>query len=170
MGIDKSPMVNEVTGERRKLIIFTEPRDTLEYLTGNIRQRIGKQEAVLVIHGGVPRAMTTAAIPAVRPTARRCKRALTDIRDRRIDVVVVYKVDRLTRSLADFAKLVELLDQHFRLVRVGDPAVQYQRCFARSSPVTAYLLRRASRSASPMSRKAFHPMTTEGGRRTGSTL
>ena len=30
----------------------------------------------------------------------------------RIDVVVVYKVDRLTRSLADFAKLVELFDQH----------------------------------------------------------
>ena len=30
----------------------------------------------------------------------------------KVDVVVVYKVDRLTRSLADFAKLVELFDQH----------------------------------------------------------
>jgi site-specific DNA recombinase len=30
----------------------------------------------------------------------------------KIDVVVVYKVDRLTRSLADFAKLVELFDRH----------------------------------------------------------
>ena len=30
----------------------------------------------------------------------------------RVDVIVVYKVDRLTRSLADFAKLVELFDQH----------------------------------------------------------
>ncbi len=30
----------------------------------------------------------------------------------RIDIVVVYKVDRLTRSLADFAKLVELFDAH----------------------------------------------------------
>ncbi len=30
----------------------------------------------------------------------------------RIDIVVVYKVDRLTRSLADFAKLVELFDEH----------------------------------------------------------
>src|SRR3954470_21801955 len=29
-----------------------------------------------------------------------------------IDIIVVYKVDRLTRSLADFAKLVELFDQH----------------------------------------------------------
>ena len=35
-----------------------------------------------------------------------------DVRARRIDVIVVYKVDRLTRSLADFAKLVELFDQH----------------------------------------------------------
>ena len=37
---------------------------------------------------------------------------LADIRARKIDVVVVYKVDRLTRSLADFAKLVELFDAH----------------------------------------------------------
>ena len=29
-----------------------------------------------------------------------------------MDVIVVYKVDRLTRSLADFAKLVELFDRH----------------------------------------------------------
>ena len=35
---------------------------------------------------------------------------LEAIRARRIEVVVVYKVDRLTRSLADFAKLVELFD------------------------------------------------------------
>ncbi len=32
------------------------------------------------------------------------------IRARQVDVIVVYKVDRLTRSLADFAKLVELFD------------------------------------------------------------
>ncbi len=37
---------------------------------------------------------------------------LEDIRARKIDVIVVYKVDRLTRSLADFAKLVELFDTH----------------------------------------------------------
>jgi len=35
-----------------------------------------------------------------------------DIRARKVDVVVVYKVDRLTRSLADFAKLVELFEAH----------------------------------------------------------
>ena len=39
-------------------------------------------------------------------------RLLDDFRARKIDVIVVYKVDRLTRSLADFAKLVELFDEH----------------------------------------------------------
>jgi hypothetical protein len=34
------------------------------------------------------------------------------IREKRIDVVVVYKVDRLTRSLADFAKIMEIFDAH----------------------------------------------------------
>src|SRR6202522_1297399 len=38
------------------------------------------------------------------------QRLLDDIRARKIDVIVVYKVDRLTRSLADFAKLVQLFD------------------------------------------------------------
>jgi hypothetical protein len=37
---------------------------------------------------------------------------LDDVRSRKIDVIVVYKVDRLTRSLADFAKLVELFDAY----------------------------------------------------------
>ena len=40
------------------------------------------------------------------------QRLLEDVRAGKIDVIVVYKVDRLTRSLADFAKLVELFDQH----------------------------------------------------------
>ena len=40
------------------------------------------------------------------------QRLLTDVRAKRVDVIVVYKVDRLTRSLADFAKLVELFDAH----------------------------------------------------------
>ena len=42
-----------------------------------------------------------------RPAAQRL---LTDIRAGRIDIVVVYKVDRLTRSLTDFARLVEIFD------------------------------------------------------------
>jgi DNA invertase Pin-like site-specific DNA recombinase len=39
------------------------------------------------------------------------KRLLADIEDGRIDVVVVYKIDRLSRSLMDFAKLVEVFDR-----------------------------------------------------------
>ena len=40
------------------------------------------------------------------------QRLLADVTAGKIDVIVVYKVDRLTRSLADFAKLVELFDTH----------------------------------------------------------
>src|SRR5213594_1998826 len=40
------------------------------------------------------------------------QRLLSDVKAGKIDVIVVYKVDRLTRSLADFAKLVELFDRH----------------------------------------------------------
>ena len=39
------------------------------------------------------------------------KRVLADIEGHRIDTVVVYKVDRLTRSLGDFAKIVEIFDK-----------------------------------------------------------
>ena len=40
------------------------------------------------------------------------QRLLADIREGLVDVIVVYKIDRLSRSLADFAKLVELFDEH----------------------------------------------------------
>src|SRR6201981_1250797 len=44
-----------------------------------------------------------------RPALRRL---LDDVRRGRVDIIVVYKVDRLTRSLIDFAKIVELFDRH----------------------------------------------------------
>jgi DNA invertase Pin-like site-specific DNA recombinase len=40
------------------------------------------------------------------------QRLLGDIRSGKVQIVVVYKVDRLTRSLADFAKIVDVLDTH----------------------------------------------------------
>ena len=40
------------------------------------------------------------------------QRLMEDIEDGLVDVVVVYKIDRLSRSLADFAKLVEVFDRH----------------------------------------------------------
>jgi len=40
------------------------------------------------------------------------QRLIEDIETRRIDVIVVYKIDRLSRSLMDFAKLVEVFDRN----------------------------------------------------------
>ena len=40
------------------------------------------------------------------------KRLLADVERGRIDVVVVYKIDRLTRSLADFLKIIEVFERH----------------------------------------------------------
>ena len=57
---------------RRKIVIFTEARDTLEYLARRIRDRTGEPESVAVIHGSVPRDRRRATIasfnddPAVR--------------------------------------------------------------------------------------------------------
>ncbi len=40
------------------------------------------------------------------------RQLLADVKAGRVDVIVVYKVDRLTRALSDFAKIVEILDGH----------------------------------------------------------
>lgn len=45
----------DADGNRRKLIIFTEPKDTLHYLHDKVRARLGNSNAVDVIHGGVSR-------------------------------------------------------------------------------------------------------------------
>jgi len=52
--LDDELMIDE-EGNRRKLIIFTEAKDTLQYLADKIRTRLGRQECVEVIHGGVGR-------------------------------------------------------------------------------------------------------------------
>ena len=58
------------------------------------------------------RTTTTAAISGGTMERPALQRLLADIDAGKIDIVVVYKVDRLTRSLADFAKIVELFDAH----------------------------------------------------------
>ena len=40
------------------------------------------------------------------------KRLMSDVENNRVDVIVVYKIDRLSRALMDFAKLVEIFDAH----------------------------------------------------------
>ncbi len=40
------------------------------------------------------------------------QQVLTEVRSGKVDVIVVYKVDRLSRSLTDFARMVEIFDTH----------------------------------------------------------
>lgn len=49
------PLMVGPAGDRRKLVIFSEFRDTLSYLVEKIRNRLGRGEAVVEIHGGVGR-------------------------------------------------------------------------------------------------------------------
>ncbi len=56
--------------------------------------------------------MTTEASPAARWSGRRCSGSSPIIKAGKVQIIVVYKVDRLTRSLADFAKIVDVLDAH----------------------------------------------------------
>ena len=51
----QSPAMREVNGRQRKIIIFTEHRDTLNYLAIKIRGLIGAEDAVAMIHGGIKR-------------------------------------------------------------------------------------------------------------------
>jgi superfamily II DNA or RNA helicase len=51
----ENSLIRDEVGNLRKIIIFTEHRDTLEYLTERIRGHLGQPEAVVVIHGGVRR-------------------------------------------------------------------------------------------------------------------
>ncbi|MCY3939522.1 MAG: helicase-related protein [Gammaproteobacteria bacterium] len=61
----ENPLVQDSSrAGRRKLLIFTEARDTLEYLAERIRNRTGEADSVSVIHGGVPRDRRRAVIAA----------------------------------------------------------------------------------------------------------
>jgi superfamily II DNA or RNA helicase len=51
----ENTLIRDEAGNLRKIIIFTEHRDTLDYLAEKIRAQLGQPEAVAVIHGGVRR-------------------------------------------------------------------------------------------------------------------
>lgn len=53
--LQDSPQMVSASGSRRKLIIFTEHKDTLNYLVDRIRSLLGRPEAVITIHGGTNR-------------------------------------------------------------------------------------------------------------------
>jgi SNF2 family DNA or RNA helicase len=52
--LQDAPEMKDAGGSRRKLIIFTEHRDTLDYLVERIGTFLGRPEAIVAIHGGVP--------------------------------------------------------------------------------------------------------------------
>jgi superfamily II DNA or RNA helicase len=62
--LDEPLMLDSSTGLRRKVLIFTEPKDTLEYLQQKIGALVGDPSAVVVIHGGIAREARRAAIAA----------------------------------------------------------------------------------------------------------
>jgi len=49
------PLMTDENGHRRKLVVFSEFRDTLAYLSRRVRNRLGRDEAVVEIHGSVTR-------------------------------------------------------------------------------------------------------------------
>ena len=53
--LQNTPEMRDADGLQRKLIIFTEHRDTLNYLVAKIRGLVGSEAAVVIIHGGVKR-------------------------------------------------------------------------------------------------------------------
>jgi len=53
--LQHTPEMFDSYGNRRKLIIFSEHRDTLNYLVEKLRTLLGRAESVVAIHGGMPR-------------------------------------------------------------------------------------------------------------------
>jgi SNF2 family DNA or RNA helicase len=53
--LQRTPEMYDSEGNRRKLIVFSEHRDTLNYLVRKLRALLGAEDAVVSIHGGMPR-------------------------------------------------------------------------------------------------------------------
>ena len=53
--LQDAPEMRDRAGQRRKLIVFTEQRDTLNYLRARIADLLGDPEAIVIIHGGTNR-------------------------------------------------------------------------------------------------------------------
>ena len=53
--LQDTPEMKDAAGQQRKLVIFTEHRDTLDYLTRKLNTLTGQPEAIVTIHGGISR-------------------------------------------------------------------------------------------------------------------
>ena len=85
---------------------------------------------------------------------------LDEVRSKKIDILVVYKVDRLTRSLADFAKLVELFDALgvFGSADPCRPAIAASARSSRSTPRRPRWCAKSSRTICASARSARWPL------------
>jgi superfamily II DNA or RNA helicase len=59
--LQDSPEMRDAAGARRKLVVFTEHRDTLEYLVDRLATLLGRPEQIVAIHGGLARGARRAA-------------------------------------------------------------------------------------------------------------
>ena len=64
--LDDAEQMRDGSGARRKVIIFTEHKDTLEDIVDRLRAHIGREDAVVVIHGGVRREERKKAVERFR--------------------------------------------------------------------------------------------------------
>ncbi|BCJ64827.1 helicase-related protein [Polymorphospora rubra] len=113
------PMIRDSDGTPRKLIVFTEHRDTLEYLVGRIRALLGSEEAVVSIHGGVS-----------RDNRRKIKELFTQDKDCRILVATDAAGEGLNLQRANLMVNYDLpwnpnrIEQRFgRIHRIGQTEV-----------------------------------------------
>jgi DNA invertase Pin-like site-specific DNA recombinase len=72
-----------------------------------LSRKSSREAASNLVGGSLPQLYDDAGYSGGTMERPALKRLLADIAAHRIDAVVVYKVDRLTRSLSDFAKIVE---------------------------------------------------------------
>ena len=96
------------------------PSENFYYLTGVVQKNValilfpetGKD--MLLVERSIPidKALDDGGFTGGNLERPAVKNLMADIEAGLIDVVVVYKVDRLSRSLLDFTKLVEVFDQH----------------------------------------------------------
>ncbi len=102
------------------------------------------------------------------------QRLLAEIEAGRISMVVVYKIDRLTRSLADFARLVERLRGGGLLLRLGHPVLQHRHldgaADAERAPVLCAVRTRGDRRAHPRQDRRLEEEGALDGRRAAARL
>lgn len=112
-------LIRDVDGRPRKLIIFTEHKDTLDYLVERIRDLLGREEAVVAIHGGVS-----------RDQRRRVKEVFTQDKDCRVLVATDAAGEGLNLQRAHLMVNYDLpwnpnrIEQRFgRIHRIGQTEV-----------------------------------------------